>query len=175
MKQWIQDNKALVSMLLASTIIVGAILVAQGCDLRKAVTLEVPPQVSTAIDPEALSNPIEYTYADADRIASEWKHFVDTGTKQLEDSLNDAADRHAMLVSIVDMGVVTVNEVAPTLPGGAFLVGGLSLITGLFLKRPGEDKRVAKEKEDSYNAGLKKAKLLLTDALKDESKEVSSS
>jgi hypothetical protein len=32
------------------------------------------------------------------------------------------------------------------------------LLTGWFLKRPGEDKVVAKEKEDSYNAGLAKGK-----------------
>jgi hypothetical protein len=175
MKQWIQDNKAFVTMLIASTVIVGAILVAQGCDLRKAVDLDVPPQVAASIDPQNLTEPIDYTYADADRVAEEWKRFVDTATKQLEASLNDAAERHSMLVSLVDMGVVTVNEIAPTLPGGAFLVGGLSLITGIFLKRPGEDKRVMKEKEDSYNAGLKKAKQLLVEAAKDESKEVSSS
>jgi hypothetical protein len=43
------------------------------------------------------------------------------------------------------------------------------------MKRPGEDKRVAKEKEDSYNAGLKKAREMLASTTKNESKEVSPS
>lgn len=47
---------------------------------------------------------------------------------------------------------------SPALPGGAFLVGGLSLLTGLMLKRPGEDRRVFAEKKDSYNAGFEEGK-----------------
>ena len=40
------------------------------------------------------------------------------------------------------------------------LVGLLSGAAGLFLKKPGTDKVIAKEKEDSYNAGVKKAEEL---------------
>ena len=40
------------------------------------------------------------------------------------------------------------------IPGGTILLSGLSLLAGVFLKRPGEDARVAKAKEDSYNKGL---------------------
>ena len=57
------------------------------------------------------------------------------------------------------------NTAAPALPGGAFLVGGLSLLTGLMLKRPGEDKRVFAEKKDSYNAGIEEGKRLVLEAL----------
>jgi hypothetical protein len=126
--------------------------VMQGCDLREMTSLDVPPSVAKVLDP-AVQDP-EYSLADADRIVEDWSRFVDTSTRQLEAAIDDANERHAVLASVVDLGVATVNEVAPTLPGGAFIVGGLSLLTGLFLKRPGEDKRVAKEKEDSYNAGI---------------------
>ena len=61
------------------------------------------------------------------------------------------------------------NTAAPALPGGAFLVGGLSLLTGLMLKRPGEDKRVFAEKKDSYNAGIEEGKRLVLEALRPES------
>ena len=53
--------------------------------------------------------------------------------------------------------------------GGAFLVGGPSLLTGLLLKRPGEDKRVFAEKKDSSNAGIEEGKRLVLEALRPES------
>jgi len=165
---FIKDNKAAASLDILTIDVALFLGNASGSDLRKSVDLEVPAQVRAALD--GVSDPAkpapEYSLADADRIASEWEAFVRTGTAQLEASISDAQERHAVLASVVDLGVVAVNEVAPTLPGGAFLVGGLSLLTGLFLKRPGEDKRVAKEKEDSYNAGMKKAEQLVVDLVK---------
>jgi hypothetical protein len=153
---WIKNNPAAVSLMVFTVLVALFLGTMQGCDLRELTSLEVPPSVSQVLDPGG--PPPEYTLADADRIVDDWRRFVDTSTRQLEDALADANERHAVLASVVDLGIATVNEVAPTLPGGAFLVGGLSLLTGLFLKRPGEDKRVAKEKEDSYNAGIELGK-----------------
>jgi hypothetical protein len=158
-----RDNKVAVSLVAMTLVVALALGILSGCDLRKMVDLDVPPAVSQSIDPAGALpppgvEPREYSLADADRVVEDWKRFVDTATRQLEAAVGDANERHAVLASVVDLGIATVNEVAPTLPGGAFLVGGLSLLTGIFLKRPGEDKRVAKEKEDSYNAGIEKAK-----------------
>ena len=69
------------------------------------------------------------------------------------------------LESLVNLGLDAANPAAPALPGGAFLVGGLSLLTGLLLKRPGEDKRVFAEEKDSYNAGIEEGKRLVREAL----------
>lgn len=159
----IKQNRVAVSLVILTVVVALALATLSGCDLRKMVDLDVPPAVAQSIDPAGALpgpgvSPVEYTLADADRVVEDWRRFVDTATRQLEASIDAANERHAVLASVVDLGVATVNEVAPTLPGGAFLVGGLSLLTGLFLKRPGEDKRVAKEKEDSYNAGIEKAK-----------------
>jgi hypothetical protein len=76
------------------------------------------------------------------------------------------AKRADGLLGGADLGLAAANEGAGQIPGGAFLVGGLSLLTGLVLKRPGEDKRVGKEKEDSYNAGLEEGKRLIMAAIK---------
>ena len=67
--------------------------------------------------------------------------------------------------ALVNLGLDAANTAAPALPGGAFLVGGLSLLTGLLLKRPGEDKRVFAEEKDSYNAGIEEGKRLVREAL----------
>lgn len=159
----IKQNRVAASLVILTIVVALALATLSGCDLRKMVELDVPPAVAQSIDPAGALpgpgvEPKDYTLADADRIVEDWRRFVDTATRQLEASIDAANERHAVLASVVDLGVATVNEIAPTLPGGAFLVGGLSLLTGLFLKRPGEDKRVAKEKEDSYNAGIEKAK-----------------
>ena len=76
-----------------------------------------------------------------------------------------AKGSYATLESLVSLGLDAVNTAAPALPGGAFFVGGLSLLTGLLLKRPGEDKRVFAEKKDSYNAGIEEGKRLVLEAL----------
>jgi hypothetical protein len=39
-------------------------------------------------------------------------------------------------------------------------------MTGLMLKRPGEDKRVFAEKKDSYNAGIEEGKRIVLEALR---------
>ena len=64
------------------------------------------------------------------------------------------------------MGIGALGEASNAFPGGALLFSGLSLAAGLFLKKPGTDKVVAKEKEDSYNAGLAKGKAMAV-AIKD--------
>ena len=76
-----------------------------------------------------------------------------------------AKGSYATLESLVSLGLDAVNTAAPALPGGAFFVGGLSLLTGLLLKRPGEDKRVLAEKKDSYNAGIEEGKRLVLETL----------
>ena len=62
-----------------------------------------------------------------------------------------------MISSITEMGLSVAKDNASIFPGGAMLVSGLTLMTGLFLKRPGEDKKVQLEKEQSFKAGLKEA------------------
>jgi hypothetical protein len=169
MKEWIEQNKP-AAFLAAFTIFIGAFMaVASGCDLEQMVDVEVPTAVRIAIEPNRQPGdpPREYSLADADRIVADWESFVRTGTSQLEAALEYSRERHARLASVVDMGVAAVNEVAPAIPGGAFLIGGLSLLTGIFLKRPGEDKRVAQEKEDSYNAGIELGKSIVKEIKKE--------
>ena len=58
---------------------------------------------------------------------------------------------------MTETGISVVDGASSTLPGGALISTGLALLGGLFLKRPGEEKRLRTEKEESYNAGLETA------------------
>jgi hypothetical protein len=97
---------------------------------------------------------------------ADWAAWVNERSTRFRRAVDDAEGRYATLESLVNLGLDAANTAAPALPGGAFLVGGLSLLTGLMLKRPGEDKRVFAEKKDSYNAGIEEGKRIVLEALR---------
>jgi hypothetical protein len=166
MSDWLKDNKG-AACLAVFTVAVFAILAAmQGCDLRSKIVVKAPSDVLAAVD---VDEPM--TLAEAEAAWEDWAQWVDTRTRQFQRAINDAEDRYARIEALLDLGLAAANEGAGQIPGGAFLVGGLSLLTGLVLKRPGEDKRVGKEKEDSYNAGLEEGKRLIMAAIKGDKPE----
>jgi hypothetical protein len=166
MSDWLKDNKG-AAYLAVLTVAVFAILAAmQGCDLRSKIVVKAPSDVLAAVD---VDEPM--TLAEAEAAWEDWAQWVDTRTRQFQRAINDAEDRYARIEALLDLGLAAANEGAGQIPGGAFLVGGLSLLTGLFLKRPSEDKRTAKEKEDSYNAGLEEGKRLIMAAIKGDKPE----
>ena len=112
----------------------------QGCNLASLVPVNVPPAVKTAVD---LPQDERVTLDSADAVYEEWVAHVNLNTRKFETAIEDANERYIVLKQLTDIGL-----------GGAILLSGLSLLGGLFLKRPGEDSRVAKEKRDSYNKGI---------------------
>lgn len=145
----------------AVTIALFAVLAAlQGCDIRSQLVVKAPKDVLEVVDLETM------TLADADAAYEDWANWVDTRTRQFQRAVADAEDRYARIEALIDLGLSAAEQGGASLPGGAFLVGGLSLLTGLVLKRPGEDKRVSKEKEDSYNAGIEAGKKAVLEALR---------
>lgn len=135
-------------------IVLGTLLALQGCNLADTIKVDVPQYVKTAIadQPEDLER--QYTYADADYVIERWQTFVHSNNERLLQSVEDAQERYELLRSLTDLGYGALQQEVSSLPGGALLVSALSLVTGIFMKRPGEDSRVAKEKRDSYNKGL---------------------
>ena len=149
--------------------IIGAVTVAlfavlaslQGCDIRSQLKVKAPSDMLAAIDVE---EPL--TLDEAEAAWEDWSAWVDSRTRAYQRAVADAEDRYARIEALIDLGLTAAEQGGASLPGGAFLVGGLSLLTGLVLKRPGEDKRVGKEKEDSYNAGIEAGKKAILEALK---------
>ena len=137
------------------SILLGAfIMAAQGCDLQSMVKVDVPAPVLEAVSPEDLEGDI--TLAEAQRVWEDWVNYVESNTERLRKSIDDANDRYYALASIINTGVSILGDHAGAFPFGAIAMSGLGILTGLFLKRPGEDKRVQLEKEASYNAGIAK-------------------
>tara|TARA_S200002703_G_C3775124_1_gene238685 strand:- start:360 stop:845 length:486 start_codon:yes stop_codon:yes gene_type:complete len=125
----------------------------QGCDLQKMIKFDVPPGIQSSVgisEEESMSN--------AEYVWNQWQSWVNTNSEKLASNIEDSKSRLAMIENLTSMGMGALGEVSGSFPGGAVMFSGLSLLTGWFLKRPGEDKEVAKQKQNSYNAGLVKGK-----------------
>ena len=139
----------------AATVLLVSLSV-QGCDLQKMVKFDVPSGVQGAID----SGEVE-SASNSEYIWSQWQNWVENNSETLAANIEDANSRIAMIDNIVGMGMGALGEASGSFPGGALLFSGLTMATGLFMKRPGESKAVSKEKEKSYNAGMAKGKELV--------------
>jgi hypothetical protein len=123
----------------------------QGCNLASLISVNVPPAVKTAVD---IPNDERVSLDVADTVWEDWIAHVNSNTRKFESAIDDANERYAVIKQLTDIGLKAAGEQASGIPGGTILLSGLSLLGGLFLKRPGEDALVAKEKRDSYNKGL---------------------
>lgn len=121
----------------------------QGCNMASLIKVDVPPAIVAAVDA-----PDPVTLDNVNMVWEDWKRYVESNTNKFEHSISNAEERYAVLSQLTDIGLRTIEGEVSGIPGGTILLSALSLATGIFLKRPGEDMRVAKEKEDSYNKGL---------------------
>jgi hypothetical protein len=154
MVEAIKNYLKLTHPVLVVTIIVFAFIgmvALQGCNLASLVPVNVPPAVKTAVN---IPQDDRVALDSADAVYEEWVAYVNLNTRKFETAIEDANERYLVLKQLTDIGLKTAGEHASGIPGGAILLSGLSLLGGLFLKRPGEDALVAKEKRDSYNKGL---------------------
>lgn len=161
MSRWINENRPFAFMAMITTVVFAVLALMQGCDLRSKIVVKAPKDVLAAID---VDEPL--TLAQSSAAWEDWSRWVEARTRQFQRAIGDAEDRYTRIETLLDLGISAANEGAAQIPGGAFLVGGLSLLTGLFLKRPGQDKETSKEKEDSYNAGLEEGKRIVLGAIK---------
>lgn len=149
-----QNRKA--SVFICSAI--GFLLLAatlSACSIEDMIDFDVPPKVAKAIDVEE-SEPVSR----ASQVWDDWQVYVERESARLADSIDDAQRSVGLLRSLSDTGLALGQSAASTLPGGALISSGLALMGGLFLKRPGTDKQVSKEKEKSYQAGIEEGQKL---------------
>jgi hypothetical protein len=150
MKDWFIKNK--------SAMFVGGLTVAMaacfafisGCNLGDLVTVKVPSGVQRVTNTSATIplNEAEYAF-------ESWAHFVESNTSQFQNNIERSNLIWGSISSAVNIGVDSAQGPLSALPGGAMLISGLTLLTGLLLDKPGSAKKLAQEKERSYNAGIK--------------------
>jgi hypothetical protein len=148
---FIKENKNGVLIGIVTAVMFLVLMTANGCNLQSFVKVDVPPEVKEVVD---IPTGETITLDEAQAVWDDWQFYVESNSMRFQRAVKDAEDRYAVLVQITDLGIGAIGDASNGIPGGALLMSGLGLLTGLFLKRPGEDQRVAKEKEKSYNAGI---------------------
>jgi len=136
--------------------------VAQGCNVQSWIPFHPPVEVVQALDlPEG-----KMTLAEADKVWRDWQYYVSTNTEALKVAVDDSNKVYDFVASLLNTGMGLVQGAAPSFPGGALILSLIAGGGGLLLKRPGEDARVAAEKQDSYNKGIEIGKQIAEELMK---------
>ena len=150
MTKWFSENKGAVLAGSITVSMVVALVLASGCSLSDLVQVRVPQGVQ-----QSLATTSQITLTEAGYTWNQWVQFVEHNSQQFQDSIDRSNFIWGMLSSAVNVGAESAQGPLAALPGGTFLLSGLTLVTGLFLNKPGAAKATAKEKEKSFNAGIK--------------------
>lgn len=154
-QRWIAGNTWSVSLIVAACLFVTAIVVLSGCQVSDLIRVDVPSDVKEAVGVEG-----NVTLTQIPDIWDDWEAYVKRNTERLESGTERAYEMLGFINSATDIAIGSAQGAASSFPGGAILIGLLSGAAGLYMKKPGTDKAIAKEKEASYNAGLEKARAL---------------
>ena len=118
-------------IIIISLVAIFGMLVLQACDLRSLVTVDVPQDVATAVKAEP---PI--TLKEASAVREDWVFYVESNTKRLDQSIEDAEATYATIHQIVSVGLDTAATASGGIPYGGILFGALTGLTGLMLPQP---------------------------------------
>jgi len=155
MMDWIKDNRMAVSFFVASMAALFISLAASGCQVSDLISVDVPTDVKDAVGIEG-----KVTLTQIPDVWDDWQDYVEKNTKRLESSTERSYELLGFVTAATNIAIGAAEGAASSFPGGAILVGLLSGAAGLYMKKPGTDRAIAKEKEASYNAGMDKAKSL---------------
>ena len=153
MKNWIHKNPLAVSAFAGAIAVLMFCLAASGCQVSDLIKVNVPSEVKEAVGVEG-----DVTLTDAPVVWEDWNQYVKKNTDRFESETKKSYELLGFINTATDIAISSAEAAAPAFPGGAIVFGLLAGTAGLFMKKPGTDKVLAKEKEDSYNAGMKKAK-----------------
>lgn len=160
LKQLFGQNKKAGSFIMLAILALICASVISACGIEDMVRVDVPKKVAEAIDVEQ-----SVSFSEAEIAWEDWVAYVDRESERFSMEIEKGAEIVGILRTLGDTGIAIGQEAASTFPGGAFLSTGLALLGGAFLRRPGDDKREAAEKEKAYNAGMKKGEQMAQDAV----------
>ena len=133
-----QMNTKAKYIFIASLIGIMGMISLQACDLRSFVKVDVPKDVAIATHTEP---PI--TLKEASAVREDWVFYVESNTKKLDQSIEDAEATYATIHQIVSVGIDTVGQATNGIPYGGILFGALTGLTGLMLPQP----KIVRKKE----------------------------
>ena len=146
----LKQNKTAVAMAVAFVIALGLMMGLQGCSVNRMVKHDVPTEMQDLNGGKA-----KVSLADSPFLRERFLSEVEMNLNQYDLAAQEAAMFAEVLNSAVSFGIQELGTSA--LPGGTALLGLLGMMGTLFLPKPGTSQMVAKEKEASFNEGLRRA------------------
>jgi len=159
-KQFAGQNKRATAFILLATLALLLASAVSACGIEDLVRVDVPKKVATAIDVEQT-----ISYSEAEVAWEDWIAYVDRESDRFGKEIEKGAELVGILRTLGDTGIAFGQDAASAFPGGALLSTGLALLGGAFLRRPGDAKKEAAEKEASYNAGIRRGEEMAQNAL----------
>ena len=132
-----------------AAVVAGCVSLLQGCDLATLVRVDVPEPVQ-----EAIGVPDSVSYADAESAWNEWKLFVQINSDRMAAEIEAGRERFELLQSVANTGLEALSENASLFPGGGLLVGDLGTVGGLFVRRPGDKKKMVQAVQKGFQEGV---------------------
>ena len=154
----LKSNRPAAVSIVASLAVLLLASALSACQIDDLVSVDVPAGVATAIDVEP-----RIAVSATDDAWEDWTAWVDRESKRFANAIDDGQRTVGVLTSLTETGISIGQDAASTLPGGAILGSGLALLGGLFLRRPGDDRREREAAEESYNAGLDRGRKMSQD------------
>jgi len=132
------DRKA--TICLSGAVAAGLLVsVLQGCSLDEWVKVDVPEPVRVALNvPEGEA----VSVGSSQVVRMRWAEFVERQTEELDQEIGDSVERYDFLASLADTGLGVLGQEASHIPGGGLLVAALGGLGGLFLRKPGDGKKL---------------------------------
>lgn len=163
MIQWIKKNKTgLAIALVCVGVVVLFSSLAGGCSASDLIKVNVPSGVQRSI-----ATPASITLTDAGHEWDRWTQFVEIESEKFSASINRGQELLGFVQSMANTGLGAAESALGGIPFGGFAVGGLGLLGGLFFEKPGTQKKEAKEKESSYNAGMEQGKRIAEEIVRE--------
>jgi hypothetical protein len=167
---WVVGNKAGLVLLIVTAAAFVGMVTAGGCSVEDMIQVQVPkgvqqdmtvPGTLTLREAEPL---MKDWVAKVERMASEqqnelidWAASKERDSQQFAENIGRGWAIHDVLASTMQLGLTTAEVSAGTIPGGAIGLSALAGLAGLMFRRPGDEARISREKEDSFNAGRETA------------------
>jgi len=130
-----------------------SVLALSGCRVGDLVRADVPQAVRKVVpsEPRVSFNEAKVVYAD-------WRASVERTAERFQTELDRKAELVSLLSSLTNDAILFGVPVLETLPGGGLLTTGLVGLGAWFVRSPGTDKKVQREKEASFNKGLREGR-----------------
>jgi hypothetical protein len=151
-KDFAKSNPAATFSLAGAAAVMLFCLAASGCAVEDLINVDVPKGVRNSLEIEG-----SVSLGESDQVWTDWNNYVRQNTDRFERETASSYELLGFVTGVTDLAIGAASNVAPAFPGGAIMVGILSGAAGLWVKKPGTAKVIAKEKEDSYRAGMDKA------------------